>query len=982
MSRNRPGASHEPDHALAAALGTRVRGDVRFDRLTRTLYATDASIYEITPEGVVSPKDADDVVAVVETCAAHDQSIIARGAATGLTGGAVGAGVQLDLSRYMRGISSLDVNARTVDVEPGVVLDELNAELAPHGLMFAPDVATSSRATIGGMIANNSCGARSVRYGRTVDHLRSLTVVTGDARVVTLERDADAPREDHARLLEEGLGAIRDEYYAEIERRFPRLLRSNGGYGLDRLGPPGSPADATRIVCGSEGTLGVVVKAKLALEPLPAHRAVALLVFDELLDALGATPAILAHRPTAVELIDDLILEAGRQNPLLAESCAFIPGRPGALLAIEFSGDRAEEVLHAVDAVAMDRDVVAGTRDVVKLVDASRQAALWNLRKSGLGLLMSRPGDDQSYAFVEDTAVDPRRLKDYIARFYDILDREGVRAGCYAHASVGCLHVRPVLNLKTGAGVEMMRRIAESVVELALEFNGTITGEHGDGIVRSAWLEKMYGLPLIEAFRRVKALFDPPGRLNPNKIVDPLPMTEHLRYGASFETVQHKTTLDFSTHGGPAGLAGMCSGVGKCRQMLTGTMCPSYVATLDERHTTRARANALRVALSNRGLLHGLDDEALDDVMDLCVSCKACRNECPTGVDMARLKSEYRSARHLRDGVPPRARLVARSPDWLALGSRVPRLVNLVGQSRLMRWIAQRRYGLDARVPPPRLATRTFRDWFKRHKRDRKRTRGDPTSSRGAVIYFVDTWTNYITPGVGRAAVTLLEAAGFDVHCPPVGCCGRPAISQGLLTEAKKAAEWNLTGLAAAMDVEAPIVHTEPSCWSAFVEEYPQLVRTPLARRIASRSHLLDAFLRRVVEDDPAALTFRPRGAPLLVHLHCHQRALAGGESLLALLREAMGESVRELDGGCCGMAGAFGHEQEHYDVARAMGEHRLFPQVRAAADTELAVTGFSCRHQIAHHTGARPRHAVEYLADLCAPGRSAHVSEVVEDEL
>jgi len=973
VAQDRPGAS--PTHVvdLAVALRSRVRGDVRFDRLSRTLYATDASIYEIIPAGVVCPKDADDVVASVEICGARDESIIARGAATGLAGGAVGAGVQLDLSRHLRGVRDLDVEHRTVRVEPGVVLDELNAQLAPHGLMFAPDVATSSRATIGGMIANNACGARSVRYGRTVDHVRSLTVVSADAQVVTLHRDPDAARDAHARRLEDGLGAIRDAAYPEIERRFPKLLRSNGGYGLDRLGPPGTPADATKILCGSEGTLGIVVDATLSLEPLPAHRAVVLLTFQDLLDALGATPAILTHRPSAVELIDDLILQAGRRNATLARACSFIPGDPGGMMAVEFMGDDAEGVLNAVEALAMDGDVIGRAVHVVKLLGAEAQVALWNLRKSGLGLLMSQPGDEQAYAFIEDTVVEPRRLQEYIARLRGILDREGVRAGCYAHASVGCLHVRPVLNLKTDTGVATMKRIAETVFDLALEFRGTISGEHGDGIVRSSWLEKMYGERLIQAFREVKALFDPYGRLNPGKIVDPLPMTDNLRYGGGFAKSEVKTTLDFSLHDGPAGLAGMCSGVGQCRQTLTGTMCPSYVATLDERHTTRARANALRVALSNRGLLSGLGDDALDEVMDLCVSCKACKSECPTGVDMARLKSEFRSARNLRDGAPRRARLIADAPAYLARAARFPQLVNLVSQSRVARHLFERRYGLDARVPPPKLAGRSFRDWYKQHRRVRRPDAGS-LGSRGAVIYFVDTWTNYITPTVGIAAVSLLEAAGFDVHCPKAYCCGRPAISQGLLSEARQLARWNIVGLASSLDADVPILFTEPSCWSAFVDEYPQLVPAPLARRVAARSHLLDSFLRRVLEDAPDALTFQPRETPLLLHVHCHQRALAGADGLTSLLRDTLGDGVCELDAGCCGMAGAFGHEHEHYDVAKAIGEHRLFPRVRAREDGDVAVTGFSCRHQITHHTDARPRHAIEYLVEACRPDQTDRV--------
>jgi len=949
---------------LFEELQRRVRGEVRFDRLARTLYATDASIYEIIPAGVVCPQDVDDVVATLKACAAHGESLIARGAGTGLTGGAVGHGVQLDLARFMRRIGVVDAARQTVEVEPGVVLDELNAFLQPHGLMFAPDVATSSRATVGGMIANNSCGARSVRYGRTVDHVGRLTVVVADGEVVRFDREQAPTHGSRAARIEQGLAKIRDEHHDEIQTRFPKIMRSNGGYGLDRLGAPGARADATGVLCGSEGTLGVVVAATLSLVPIPKERSVVLLLFENVLDALAATPQILEHEPSAVELVDHLILAAGRSHARIAAECGFIHGDPGALLIVEFEGDDPAALRRASKALLANRDAMGEAYEAVTLPGAARQAALWNLRKSGLGLLMSRPGDEQSYSFVEDTAVDPKRLRDYIARVQDLLRREGVEAGYYAHASVGCIHIRPVLNLRTDGGVEKLRRIAGCVSDLVIEFGGTITGEHGDGIVRSCWLEKLYGPRLLTAFADVKNLFDPDRRLNPNKIVDPWPMTEHLRYGSGFQPRAVKTTLDFSLHGGMAGLAGMCSGVGLCRQTLVGTMCPSFVATLDERHTTRARANALRHALSNRGLLSGLGDPALDEVMDLCVSCKACKTECPTGVDMARLKAEHRFRVNITRGVSRRGRLVADLPDRLAKMSRLPRTANIVAQSGVVRAMMQWRYGLDRRVRPPKLAPHSFRDWFRRHVRDGRRVH---QASRGVVIYFVDTWTNYVAPEAGMAAVTLLERAGFNVHCPQTYCCGRPALSQGLLTEVRQLAEWNIATLQAALGADVPVLFTEPSCHASVVDEYPQLVPSGAAKRLADRSFLIESFLRRVLDEDPMALSLRQRPTSLLLHAHCHQKALVGTDDTVALLQLAFGGGVSELDAGCCGMAGAFGHEREHYEIAKAMGEHRLFPAVRQRGEAEIAVTGFSCRQQIAHHTDVQPRHALEWLASALA---------------
>jgi len=946
-----------PLTALEERLGAVLAGEVRFDRLARAMYATDASIYEIFPLGVAFPKNIEDVAAAVRECQAFGTPIVARGAGTGLAGGAVGAGVQLDLSRHLTRIGDLDLVARTVEVEPGVVLDELNAHLAPHGLQFAPDVATSSRATIGGMIANNSCGAHSIVFGRTVDHVAEMTVVLSDGELVLFSDTADASTQ-RGRTIESTLGRLRDEYADEIARRFPRVMRSNGGYGLDRLEPVGSPARAVKILCGSEGTLGIVVGAKLRLVPIPRHTGLVVLHFRSVFEALAAAPHVLRHRPAAVELIDKLILDAGRSNAAIAPKCDFLQADPGALLVVEFFGDDEDAVRARTRSLAADRETAGAAFAAVEVLEGARQADVWKIRTSGLGLLMSKPGDAQPYSFVEDSAVDPGRLRDYIERFAAIMEREGVHAGYYAHASVGCIHVKPVLNLKRGEDIEKMRRIAEAAADLALEFGGAMTGEHGDGMVRSCFLEKMYGPRIVEAFAKVKRLFDPDGVLNPHKIVDPWPMTENLRQGTSFSPREVKTYLDFSAHGGPAGLASMCSGVGQCRQKLIGVMCPSYMATGDETHTTRARANALRLALSDRGMIEGLDDPALDEVMDLCLGCKACKTECPTGVDMAKLKAEFLAQKHLRSGVDRRSRFIAEMPGRIAWASRFPRISNWIGDSSLVRTHLERGYGLDRRVPSPRLATRAFRRWFRRH----RPSSGDAT--RGSVVYFVDTWTNFFTPQVGVAAVRVLEHLGFRVHCPPTVCCGRTAISQGLLAEAKSLAETNVRTLGNLVPPGVPIIGTEPSCLLTLVDEYPQLVRTGGARRIASQAMMIETLLARVAAEDNDALASIRSPRPLLYHAHCHQKSLVGSHDAMVVLGRTLGDGAKEINSGCCGMAGAFGHEVEHYDVARAVGEQRLFPAVRNRGEASIAVSGFSCRTQIEHHTGVTTRHLVEYLAD------------------
>ncbi len=968
-----PTASSATGAALANALRAGVRGEVCFDALSRAIHATDASIYEIVPLGVVQPEGADDVVAAVRACRDAKTPIVARGAGTGLTGGAIGSGVVLDLSHHMHRIGEVDVEARTVDVEPGVVLDQLNNHLARHGLQFAPDVATASRATIGGMIANNSCGAHSIIYGRTVDHVAQLDVVLADSERVTFRAGPDTRAgDDRTTQIEADLARIRDDVHGEIARRFPKVLRANGGYGLDRLGAPGDPAEAVKVLCGSEGTLGIVVRARLRLVPIPRQTGLVVLHFDGVSAALGATPAALEHKPAAVELIDRRILDAGRADPTHEGCHDFLRGDPSALLVVELIEDDADRLAERLDGLIRDMNTRGHGFAAVAVPEPARQAEVWNLRKSGLGLLMSRPGDRQPYAFVEDTAVEPARLQEYIDRVSAVLTREQVEAGYYAHASAGCIHVRPALNLRHAADVDRMRRIAESVSDLVLEFGGSMTGEHGDGIVRSCWLEKMYGPKITAAFRKVKALFDPAGLLNPHKIVDPHPMTEHLRYGPDFVPARVKTHLDFSAyaaspeHGeadpatGVTGLAGMCSGVGQCRNRGIGSMCPSYMGTGDERHTTRARANALRIALSNRSLLDGLDDPHLAEVMDLCLSCKACKTECPTGVDMARLKAEYLSHRTLTHGVSRRSRFIVDMPARLASASRFPGTTSAVLQSRPVRWLVERRYRLDRRIPPPRLARRTFRLWFRQHLKDRAHR----PAPYGSVAYLVDPWTNYFTPQVGIAAVSLLERAGFAVYCPRTLGCERPAISRGLLTEAKLLATANVRILGRVVGPGVPIVGTEPSSLLTLIDETPELVPTHAARRIAAQAMLIEHLLLRVLKKDPSALVFKPRTVPLQYHAHCHQKAIVGSADAMAVMRSAWGDDVSLIDTGCCGMGGSFGHEVEHYDAARAIGEERLFPVVRNRGEAEIAVSGYSCRTHIEHHTRAPVKHFVEYLAD------------------
>ncbi len=940
---------------LHAQLDKTVRGDVRFDRLYRTLYATDASIYEIVPAGVVLPRNTDDVVAVVNACRAHGVPIVARGGGTGLTGGAVGWGVQLDFSQYMTNVEDVDPTNRTVRVGTGVVLDELNATLSKHDLFFAPDLSTSSRATLGGMIANNACGAHSIRYGRTVDHVAELTCVLSDGSVVRWPADAATT------VLDAEVHEIVAGVEGDVRQRFPRVMRSNGGYALDRLLRDDNRLGVGTLLCGSEGTLGLVVDATLRLEPVPHLKGMVVVHFDDLFAALDATPQMLEHQPCAVELVDRMIIDSALHDQSIKDRLGFISPQSRALMVVEWFADDVQELHERIEGfvAGMERAKIGFLHQ--RMLEAGEQHVVWEMRKRGLGLLMSRPGDTQPYAFVEDSAVPAENLGDYIRAFARILDEEGVPdASYYAHASVGVIHVRPALNLTTARDVSRMQSIADRVSDLAMRFGGTMTGEHGDGFLRSCWLEKLYGRSIVDAFRRVKHAFDPHGLMNPGKIVDPQPMTEHLRYGPEHHTTEFKTELDLAPHSGLANLGQMCSGVGQCRQRLVGTMCPSYMATGDELHTTRGRANALRSALSNRGLLSGLDDEALDDVMDLCLSCKACKTECPTGVDMARIKGEWLSRRNRVRGMSRGDRAAAYAPQLASIASRAPRLANAVMGSRLSRWFAERALGFDRRIAPPTLARQTFRRWW----RARNGRESMDAGLRRPIVYFLDTWANHYTPNVAMAAVRVLEAADFDVIVPELVCCGRTLISKGLLSEARVQAAENIRRLRPFVDAGVRIVGSEPSCLLTLMDEYPALVPTDDAKALASAAEMIEATVLRATRDDDSSFSFAGEPLDLLLHGHCHQKAMVGTNAAVDVLSLPSGYSVREFNSGCCGMAGSFGHEQAHYDVAKAIGEQRLFPAVRSRGQSEIAVWGFSCACQIAHHTNVRPRHGIEWLAD------------------
>ncbi len=698
--------------AIRRELEAKIEGEVRFDEISRALYSTDASVYQIQPAGVVVPRDRQDILRTLDVCRRHRCPLTLRGGGTSQAGQAIGEGIQLDISKYYNRLLEINAAELWARVEPGIVLDELNAQLAPLGLRFAPDISTASRATVGGMMANNSSGARSVIYGKTIDHVLEQTVALSDGSIVEFR---EIPRHDvptggtlEAACYRTVLG-LASVHAAEIDQRYPKILRRVGGYNLDEFTDPAKPVNLAKMMVGSEGTLGIILEAKLRLVRLPKAKAVMVIAFADLLESLAAAPVILRHNPSAIEVMDKSILDHTRQNAALEGiRNTFIEGDPAATLCVEFYADQKTDLPPRLKALEEDLRTRKLGYAYRSETDPANQARIWSLREASLGLSMAMKSDAKSISFVEDTAVAPEKLRDFIERFLQLIRRHGTTAGVYAHASVGCLHVRPVINLKTGQGIETFAVIAQEVADLVLEFGGALSGEHGDGLVRSPFLRQMFGPVLYEAFREIKRTFDPLSILNPGKIVDAPPITNNLRFGAGYQTPKPTTWFDYDAYGGMGGAVEMCSGVGACRKKLAGTMCPSYMATRDEAHTTRGRANVLRLAMAGRLNESGLGDEGTYEVLDLCLECRACKAECPVGVDMARFKSEFLADYWSRYGTPLRAQALGNVHRISVWGSRFAPWANWLNETSLVRWLNEQALGLDHRRTLPAYQRETF----------------------------------------------------------------------------------------------------------------------------------------------------------------------------------------------------------------------------------------------------------------------------------
>jgi FAD/FMN-containing dehydrogenase/Fe-S oxidoreductase len=973
---------------FAAALRPRLAGDLRLDRLQRALYATDASMYQVEPLGVLLPRHRDDVLAAVEEAARFGLPVLPRGSGSSLAGSAVGAALVVDTTRHLDAVLALDVEARTVTVEPGVILDGLNRRLAAHDLMVGPDPASSSRATLGGMVATNATGTHSIRYGSVVDHLREVEAVLPDGTPARFG-DLDAGGWGHkTRLagvegdLYRALDALLAEASETVRRDTPAHWRRAGGYRLEHLLDP-EVRNVAHLLCGSEGTLGFITEATLGLVERPARTALGVAHFESRAAALEAVSPILETDPSAVELFDRIALRRAYDVTEYRPRLRFIQGDPAALLIVEYYGASDAELTDRLDALGR----VLGPKGVVTRCALGAEIAdVWAVRKMGLGLAMSARLPTQALAFIEDAAVPVEHLPAYIARLEAVLAEHGTEVVVYAHASAGCLHVRPFLDTRQPRDLAAMESIARASAELVREYGGIISSEHGDGLARSWLAPTVYGPALYEAYRGVKRAFDPEGRFNPGRVVEAPPMTENLRHPPGQQTIPVLTDFDWSRDGGFAAAVERCNGNGACRKRDVGAMCPSFMVTRDEKDSTRGRANALRQVLSGVLPPEALTGPEIAEVMDLCVSCKACQAECPAQVDLAALKSEWQAMVWKTRRPPLRTRLIAHLPEVSrrAAGRLAP-LLNAPGGTRLARALLERVLGLAAARKLPPFARHPFseaevvpsppggglppagRGAERRRDGGVSLTPSPPpslTPSGDRVALYADTFSRFHEPEVPRAALAVLQAAGFAVEVPPYRCCGRTLISKGFLPEARRKAEALVETLHPWAAEGVPIVGLEPSCILTLRDELRRLApEDPRTETVAQAALTFEEFVaahRARFE----ALPWREGERRALLHAHCHQKALSGTAPSVACL-EAGGFDVEALDSGCCGMAGAFGYEAEHLEVSRAMGERVLAPAVRQAeAGTAVAAAGTSCRAQIADLTGREGQHPAVLLAE------------------
>ena len=943
---------------LKKTLSKEIQGDIRFDKITREIYSTDASIYKIMPICVAIPKTAEDIKSIIQIAWEQRIPILPRGGGSSLSGQTVNEAIVIDFSKHLNKINNIDVSSQKAIVEPGITIDQLNYQLKSHNLFFTPDPSTSNRATVGGVIGNNSCGSHSVIYGKTIDHILKLNTVLSDGTNCVFEpiKHSELDLKLTSNSLEsqiyiKSLNLYRN-YKDEVKLRFPKILRRVGGYNLDTVSSK-DYFDITKLIVGSEGTLTTILEAEINLETIPKNKGLLVLEFDDLMKSMEAITLTLEANPSSVEHIGQLILKEARGSTGFSSGIDFLSGEPHDLLIIEFDGNSIKEVEFKLKQLKKNIDKSKLPYASTILLNEDDQNKVWQIRKAGLGLLMNIPGEAKAIPFVEDTAVSPEKLPAYVKRFDEIVKSHKTTAGYYGHASVGCLHIRPFINLKSNSDIEKMLSISEEISDLVKEFDGSLSGEHGDGIVRGAWTKKMFGSKIYQAFQELKKSFDPKNIMNPGKIIDTPKMTSNLRYGASYKTFPIKTKLSFKNEGGFASAIEMCNGQGACRKINDGTMCPSFMATKEEIDSTRGRANALRGALSGSISLNSLHSKEMYQVLDLCLECKACKKECPSGVDMAKIKYEFLHQYYKYNKIPLRSRLVGNISTLNKIGSKFPKLFNSIINSHLNRWIMDKIFSLDKRRTLPNIVKSNF---------NTSNTDNHELNQK-TIIFFLDTFTKYNHPDVGYSALKILKSIGFNPMIIEMKCCGRPMISKGLLDQAEQNATSIIKELSPYARKGIKIVGVEPSCISAIKDDYPSLLKySEEVTLVSENSMLLQELL--LEEKEKYKHKLNPLEGNIAIQIHCHERAMKTSDSATKVLKMIPDSNVTEIPSGCCGMAGSFGYEKEHFDISSKIANERLIPFLNNMNPEDYVVTtGVSCRHQILDFTDKQPLHFAEILA-------------------
>lgn len=962
------------DEKLARRLSAATGGEVLFDAFSRGRYATDASHYQIEPIGAVVPTSAVEVQAIIDIARDEGVPVLPRGGGTSQCGQTIGEALVVDVSKHLNKVLEFDAASRTARVEPGIVLDRLNAFLKPHGLWFPVDVSTSSRATIGGMTGNNSCGSRSIRYGTMRDNVTGVDGILADGTAMhfgeVTDNRAMAGLAAHQQDLVEKMLGLGREHEALIKARFPDLMRRVGGYNIDALIPSGpgrggwanhtvhgtpDHPNLAHLLVGSEGTLAFTTAVDIVLQPLPTQKTLGVCHFPKFYEAMDATQHLVTLGPVAVELVDRTMIDLARDIPMFrAIVDRFVQGEPGAILLVEFAEPDQEENLRRLRRLVEMMADLGFPGGVVEAIDPGFQKDIWEVRKSGLNIMMSMKGDAKPISFVEDCAVRLEDLAEYTDRLTQVFHKHGTEGTWYAHASVGTLHVRPVVNLKQDLGAKQMRAIAEEAFEMVREYKGSHSGEHGDGLVRSEFHEAMFGPEMTAAFREVKRSFDPDGLWNPGKIVDPPKMDDKdlFRFNPRYQQSTLKTALDWSDWGGLSGAVEMCNNNGTCRKSNPGVMCPSFRVTGDEQHLTRGRANSLRLALSGQLGADALTSDAMKDTMQLCVGCKGCKRECPTGVDMAKMKVEFLYHYNKRHGLSLKDRLVAYLPRYAPMASRMAGLMNLRDTIPGLAKLSEKLLGFSARRTLPKWRSDAFDI-------DNAGVLDGACPVGEAVVLLADTFNTYFEPENLRAAKRVLEAAGYRVVVakPAPGerplCCGRTFLASGLVDEARTEARRMIAAVLPFVQAGVPILGLEPSCLFTLKDEFKSMLPGADTDLVADNAMLFEEFLAREIDNGHLKLDLQPLASgKALLHGHCHQKAFAAMGAVEKVLRFVPGLAVETVESSCCGMAGAFGYEKANIEVSMKMAELSLLPKVRDAdADTIIVADGTSCRHQI--HDGA-----------------------------